>query len=164
MKKKLFLLIIFNIILCTIIFIVGYKVGLNQSQTSNKISNSLEELVTSSSIMIVGNTDENTNNNYYYKDMSETFNIIINQHIREKLYSKYGDIDEFAVKSINEYNSIYMISNKTDIEHQIESIEIQKECLKILAEQISDIYNFKVYVLDAPSNSLKKWYSLIVHM
>ena len=172
--NKLFLMVI--IILCivlTILSLLFLKIKDDNAKLSNELVQAKLEIenlknetndnteqiednmiLTTSSFLIYTSKEDSSisTNDLYHEDMSKTFTEIINSSsIRNKLYSKYGNDDKFIIESINEYNTMYRITLKTNNFDKNRCIEIHNEYAKEFFNLLPDLYNFKIYVLDKAS-------------
>lgn len=125
------------------------KIKTNQS-TSKKSDNIISSI--STFIISTSNDSSISTNDLYQKNMASTFTDVINSNtLKNKLYGKYGNEDKFIIESINEYNTIYRVTLKTNKFDKNKCIEVHNEYVKEFQNLISSIYNIEIVVVDSAS-------------
>lgn len=116
------------------------------------LSNEVKESKVAESTFIVeladGNNNAITESNLYQTDLSKTFTEIINSDtIKNKLFSKYGNINKLIVKAKDEYNTVYSVSLECGNLEENKCIEINDEYVKEFKELVEETYNINISIL-----------------
>lgn len=120
------------------------------NQNTNKEN---ENIICSTSTFLISTSNNSSNistNDLYKQNMSATFTDIINSStLKNKLYGKYGNDDKFIIESINEYNTMYKVTLKTNNFDRNKCIETHNEYVKEFKNLKPTMYNIEIVLIDS---------------